>query len=151
MLRGGTGSDARPARLAHSIMAMTIPREELALLARRDARVFTLGSIGGILCFASLFLARVGVMSHKHSAMLVIVISAFVVPACLGWWLAGPRELRSHRYLVLAPLGLISGPLIYSLGEAGAASAALVLSVSFGVGAAIAGGLAIASRRRGAQ
>jgi hypothetical protein len=49
---------------------------------------------------------------------------------------------------VLAPLGLISGPLIYSLSALGAEGFALVLSVSFGIGAAIAAGLAINARRR---
>jgi hypothetical protein len=127
---------------------MTMTRDELAQLARRDARIFLAGSAGAALAFVFLILAKAGVLSTRHAASVIVVMSAIVVPGCLSWWLIGPRELRSQRYLVLAPLGLISGPLIYSLGELGAGGFALVLSVSFGFGAAIAGGLALNARRR---
>ena len=127
---------------------MTMTRDELAQLARRDARIFIAGSAGAALAFVFLILAKADVLSTRHAASVIVVISAIVVPGCLSWWLIGPRELRSQRYLVLAPLGLISGPLIYSLGELGAGGFALVLSVSFGFGAAIAGGLALNARRR---
>jgi hypothetical protein len=123
-------------------------RDELARLARRDARVFIAGSAGAALAFVFLILAKAGVLSTRHAASVIVVMSAIVVPGCLSWWLIGPPQLRSQRYLVLAPLGLISGPLIYSLGELGASGFALVLSVSFGFGAAIAGGLALNARRR---
>jgi len=126
---------------------MTLTRDELALLARRDARVFVAGSVAALLTFVLLIMIKAGVVSTRHAASAIVVISAVAVPGCLSWWLIGPRELRSQRYLVLAPLGLISGPLIYSLSVLGAAGMALVLSVSFGFGAAIAGGLALASRR----
>jgi hypothetical protein len=127
---------------------MTMTRDELAQLARRDARVFIAGSAAALLAFVVLILIKAGVLSTRHAASVIVVISAIVVPGCLSWWLIGPRELRSQRYLVLAPLGLISGPLIYSLTALGAAGVALVLSVSFGFGAAIAGGLALNARRR---
>jgi hypothetical protein len=127
---------------------MTMTRDELAQLARRDARVFIAGSAAALLAFVVLILIKAGVLSTRHAASVIVVISAIVVPGCLSWWLIGPRELRSQRYLVLAPLGLISGPLIYSLSALGAAGFALVLSVSFGFGAAIAGGLALNARRR---
>jgi hypothetical protein len=127
---------------------MTMTRDELARLARRDARIFIGGSAGALLTYLMLVLIKADVLSTRHAASLIVVISAVVVPVCLSWWLIGPRELRSQRYLVLAPLGLISGPLIYSLSALGAEGFALVLSVSFGIGAAIAAGLAINARRR---
>jgi hypothetical protein len=127
---------------------MTMSREEVSRLAQRDARVFWAGSAGAALCFVVLLIGRVGVMSTTHACSVVVVISALVVPGCLGWWLIGPPALRSQRYLVVTPLPLISGPLIYSLGKLGAVPAAIILSVSFGFGAAIAAGLAINARRR---
>jgi hypothetical protein len=127
---------------------MTMTRDELARLARRDARIFIAGSAAALVTYLVLVLIKADVLSTRHAASVIVVISAIVVPGCLSWWLIGPRELRSQRYLVLAPLGLISGPLIYSLGELGAEGFALVLSVSFGIGAAIAAGLALNARRR---
>ena len=127
---------------------MTLTRDELTRLARRDARIFIAGSAAALLAFVVLILIKAGVLSTRHAASVIVVISAVVVPGCLSWWLIGPRELRSERYLVLAPLGLISGPLIYSLSVLGAGGVALVMSVSFGFGAAIAGGLALNARRR---
>ena len=104
----GAGSMPAPSPVV-PLATMTMTRDDLARLARRDARIFIGGSIAALVTYGVLVLIKAGVLSTRHAASVIVVIAAIVVPVCLAWWLVGPRELRSQRYLVLAPLGLISG------------------------------------------
>jgi hypothetical protein len=51
--------------------------------------------------------------------------------------------------MVLAPACLVAGPVLVALERLGLGAAGVALSSAFGFGAAIALGMAVASRRRG--
>jgi len=123
------------------------PPPDLARLARRDVQVFVGGTIVALVLFLALALSHVLGSGQRFIASLAIVIGMVVGAGALAWWLAGPRELRRARFMVLAPTSLCAGPVLIGFASIGAGPFAIVISSAFGFGAAIAGGLALSSRR----
>ena len=122
------------------------PSPELSRLVRIDARVFVGGTVVALALFVALALTHVAGTAERLVASLAVVIGMLVGAGCLAWWLIGPRELRSARYIVLAPASLCAGPVLIGLATIGAGASAIAISSAFGFGAAIALGLAVASR-----
>jgi hypothetical protein len=123
------------------------PSPDYARLARRDVQVFVGGTIVALVLFLALAVSRLLGSGERFIASLAIVIGMVVGAGALAWWLAGPRELRKARFMVLAPASLCAGPVLIGFAAIGAGPFAIVISSAFGFGAAIAGGLALASHR----
>jgi hypothetical protein len=123
------------------------PPPDFARLARRDVQVFVGGTIVALVLLLALAVSRVLGSGERFIASLAVVIGMVVGAGALAWWLAGPRELRRARFMVLAPTSLCAGPVLLGFAMIGAGPFAIVISSAFGFGAAIAGGLALSSRR----
>ncbi len=90
---------------------------------------------------------HVGLISVDVAATVAVAGSALLCFGCLIWWASGPRQWLRERYLVLVPVFIAAPAAVLALYDLGAPFAAVVLSAAFGFGAAIAAGLAVASRR----
>jgi hypothetical protein len=121
---------------------------ELRKLVRRDVTVAAVGSVVAFWLASIVLVGHFGLIDETSAATAVVAISAVLCFACLLWWAAGPREYLRDRYLVLVPVFFAAPSTALALYDLGAGFAAVAISAAFGFGAAIAGGLALASRRR---
>ena len=121
--------------------------EELRKLVRRDVVVLVVGSLVAIWLAGVVLLGQLGVIESKTAATIVVAVSAVLCFGCLLWWASGPRQWMRDRYLVLVPMFIAAPSAALALYDLGAPFVANVFSAAFGFGAAIAGGLAVASRR----
>jgi hypothetical protein len=111
-------------------------------------RVFAAGSVLALAALGLIALGGAGVVDARTAAAWAVVIGMLVAVGSVAWWLAGPRGLRRERYMVLTPASLAAVPVLIGLHRLGAGFVAVALSAAFGIGAAIALGLAVAQRRR---
>jgi len=121
--------------------------EELRKLVRRDVVVLVVGSLVAIWLAGIVLLGHLGVIESKTAATIVVAVSAVLGFACLRWWATGPRQWMRDRYLVLVPMFIAAPAAALALYDLGSPFVAILFSAAFGFGAAIAGGLAVASRR----
>jgi hypothetical protein len=120
---------------------------DLQRLVRRDLGVFLAGSVVAVWLGGLLVAGRAGFVSRDTAATIMVGVGAVVCGGCLVWWALGPRRWLRDRYLVLVPVALAAPSVVVGLHDLGASFVAVVLSSAFGFGAAIALGLAWASRR----
>jgi hypothetical protein len=121
---------------------------ELRRLARRDVRVTAAGLLAVLASLLLLAASAVGLVGRRHGETAVIGIALIAGFGCFVWWTAGPPALRRERLVVLAPLFLAAVPGLVALHDLGGGLAAVMASSVVGFGAAIALGMAYASRRR---
>ncbi len=123
------------------------PSPDVARLVRRDVQVFVGGTVIAAVLLLALGVSHLLGSGERLVASLAVVIGMVTGACSLAWWMAGPSQLRKARYMVLAPVSLCAGPVLIGFAVIGAGPFAIVISSAFGFGAAIAGGLALASRR----
>jgi hypothetical protein len=120
---------------------------DLRKLVRRDVTVAAVGSVVAIWVASIMLVGHFGMIDKRTAATAVVAISAVLCFGCLLWWASGPRQYLRDRYLVLVPVFLVAPSTALALYDLGAGFAAIAISAAFGFGAAIAAGLALASRR----
>jgi hypothetical protein len=120
---------------------------ELRKLVRRDVTVAAVGSVVAIWVASIVLVGHFGLIDETSAATAVVAISTVLCFGCLFWWAAGPRQYLRDRYLVLVPIFLVAPSTALALYDLGAGPFAIAISAAFGFGAAIAAGLALASRR----
>jgi drug/metabolite transporter (DMT)-like permease len=116
-------------------------------LVRRDLMMVGAGVVAALLAAGVLVAAKLDVIGDKPAATIVVVIAIIVAVACVASWLAGPDELRRDRYILGVPVFLVAGPALFAFSSLGGGSAVVVVSSAIAFSAAIAAGLALASRR----
>ena len=121
--------------------------EELRKLVRRDVVVLAVGSLIGIWLAGVELAGHFGLIDGKKTATIVVAVSAVLCSVCLVWWAIGPRQWMRDRYLVLVPIFVVAPSAALALYDLGSPFVAIMFSAAFGFGAAIAAGLAVASRR----
>ena len=128
---------------------MSDQSDRLRTLVRRDLAVLLVGGVLAIWLAAVMLVARAGLVGERRAATITVAVGSVIIGGCLVWWAAGPRRWLRDRYLVLVPVFLAAPSVALALYDLGAGFAALTVSAALGFGAAIALGLAVASRRRG--
>ncbi len=91
------------------------PPPELSELVRRDVRVFAVGSVLALVALGLIGLGSAGVIDARTAAAWAVVIGMLVAVGSVAWWMAGPRELRRERYMVLTPASLAALPVLAGL------------------------------------
>jgi hypothetical protein len=99
--------------------------------------------------WAVLLAGRIDLLGDRVAASIVTGGAALVGFTSVVWFLAGPRDLRRERTLVLAPVFVAAVPALFSLRDLGGGVLVVMMSSLVGFSAAIAAGLAFASRRAG--
>jgi hypothetical protein len=122
--------------------------DDLRRLVRRDVAVFFCGVLVAIWTASIWAAGRLGFISITTASRVVVGVALALCVICLGWWASGPREWLRDRYLVLVPVFLSAPWLVLGLHDLGASFLAVMLSSALGFTAAVALGLAWASRRR---
>jgi hypothetical protein len=120
---------------------------DVRALVRRDLQVAGGGVAAAVVAWLLFALSGLGVLGDRGAATAIIVISMIAAFVCFVWWLGGPRQLRRDRTLVLAPIFIIALPALISLDRLGGGLAVVLVSSLVGFSAAVAAGLALASRR----
>jgi len=121
--------------------------EELRKLVRRDVTVLSVGSLVAIWLAGVELVGHLGLVDSKKPATIVVAGSAVLCSVCLVWWASGPRRWMRDRYMVLIPVFIVAPFAALALYDLGSPFVAILFSAAFGFGAAIAAGLAVASRR----
>ena len=129
-----------------TVIAMS-PDSDVRGLVRRDIQFVLAGMLAAMVAFFLLVAARLDLLGTRAAATAIVVLAMIVGFTSFVRWLAGPVQLRRDRYFVLAPAFLVALPGIVSLNELGGGLAVVLISSVVGFSAAIAGGLALSSRR----
>jgi hypothetical protein len=116
-------------------------------LVRRDLLTVAAGVAAAVASVVLILIGRLDVIAERRAATIVVVLALVVGAWCVGSWLLGPVELRRDRYILGIPVFLIAAPALVAFSMLGGGAAVVVLSSAVAFSAAIAAGLAIASRR----
>jgi hypothetical protein len=122
-------------------------RPDIRDLVRRDIAVAGVGAVLGVLAWFVLVLSALDVVGRRAGATTIVALATVSAFGCFVWWLAGPRELRRDRFMVLTPIFLVAVPGVVSLNRLGGGVTVVLISSLVGFSAAVAAGLALASRR----
>jgi hypothetical protein len=123
------------------------PDSDVRGMVRRDIQFVLAGLLAALVAFLLLVAARFDLLGDRAAATVIVLVAVAVGFSSFVRWLAGPVQLRRDRYFVLAPAFLIALPGLLSLNELGGGLTVILFSSLVGFSAAIAGGLALASRR----
>jgi hypothetical protein len=123
------------------------PDSDVRGMVRRDLQFVLAGVLAALVAFFLLVAARLDLLGDRAAATVIVLVATAVGFSSFVRWLAGPVELRRDRYFVLAPAFLIALPGLLSLNELGGGLTVILFSSLVGFSAAIAGGLALSSRR----
>jgi hypothetical protein len=114
---------------------------------RGDVLVAGAGGGAAVAALAVLAMGRLGIVSEKGAATVVIVIAVVAGAACFFRFGSGPRALWRDRLIVIAPVFLLAAPGIVALHDLDAGPVVAMLSGAAGFGAAALLGAALAARR----
>lgn len=123
------------------------PDNDVRGMVRRDIQFVLAGLVAALVAFLLLVAARIDLLGDRAAATVIVLVALVVGFSSFVRWLAGPVQLRRDRYFVLAPAFLIALPGLLSLNELGGGLTVILFSSLVGFSAAIAGGLALSSRR----
>lgn len=122
-------------------------RAELRTLVRRDLVVSGGGSLIALWTWAVIAAGHFGWLSRVTAGRVAIIVGVVIGAGCLWRWTSGPRSLLRDRYLVLAPVFLVTGPALVGVHDLGGGLVTAILSGAVGMTAAAMLGIAWSSRR----
>jgi hypothetical protein len=139
--RGGPAGEApdRP--------SPAIGQEDLRRLVHGDVLVAGISATGALVAVAFLAMGRLGLVSERAAATVVIALAALIGVACFFRFGSGPRVLWRDRLIVIAPVFLVAAPAIVAVHDLGGGPVVAILSGAAGSAAAVLLGVLFGSRR----